>query len=394
MCSQGWYQATYAITGANASSATLTLTDDGQWPSGGWQGGRTMECVKPLNMSSPLGSGPWYVAGVFAELDAPGEYFWDAAARKLYVFYNASAGTPPPADWALVASQLEVLFNVTGTPAAPVADVTFAGLGVRDQRHGQLERWVDPSGGDWGLRRAGALHFEGTERVTVAGCTFYRTDANAVFLAGYNRNATVVDSEFAYTGMSAVVTFGKTDQDDATGGEAPWGTVMAYNLVREMGAYQLQSSAWFTSRAALTRAEGNVVFNIPRAAINFNDACGGGNNVSHVAIFNTCRRSGDHGPMNSWDRMPFRTRVLSRGGAASYASALSETHHSMIIANYGASQGFDNDDGSSYYDTHDNFFYDASGFKMDYGGHDSRFHANAVIARHGQNCLGTAAFVR
>lgn len=65
----------------------------------------------------------------------------------------------------------------------------------------------------------------------------------------------------------------------------------------------------------------------------------------------------------------------------------------MIIANYGASQGFDNDDGSSWYDTHDNFFYDASGFKMDYGGHDSLFHSNVVIARRGQNCLGTASFV-
>jgi hypothetical protein len=62
--------------------------------------------------------------------------------------------------------------------------------------------------------------------------------------------------------------------------------------------------------------------------------------------------------------MPFKTRILSRGGEASYAHADSETLNSMIIANYGASQGFDNDDGSSYYDTHDNFFYDASGFKM------------------------------
>ena len=95
------------------------------------------------------------------------------------------------------------------------------------------------------------------------------------------------------------------------------------------------------------------------------------------------------GPMNSWDRMPFRTNIASGGvGPATYAAAQTETTHSMIIANYGASQGFDNDDGSSYYDTHDNFFYDASGFKMDFGGHDSFFHDNVVIARHGQNCLG------
>lgn len=105
----------------------------------------------------------------------------------------------------------------------------------------------------------------------MTGSTFYRTDGNAVFLDAYNRNATVTDCEFAYIGMSAVVTFGATQQEDATVGTQPWGTVLAYNLVHELGAYQLQSSAWFTSRAALTRAEGLVVFNIPRAAINFND---------------------------------------------------------------------------------------------------------------------------
>ena len=106
-----------------------------------------MECTDAYNLSSPLGSGPWFVSGVFAELDEPGEYFFDAAARKLYVFYNESAGTPPPADWQLAASQLEVFFNASGTPDAPVRDMTWAGLGFRDQRHGQLERWVDPSGG-------------------------------------------------------------------------------------------------------------------------------------------------------------------------------------------------------------------------------------------------------
>ena len=31
---------------------------------------------------------------------------------------------------------------------------------------------------------------------------------------------------------------------------------------------------------------------------------------------------------------------------------------------------------------------------MDDGGHDSRFHDNIVVARSGQNCLGTASFVR
>jgi hypothetical protein len=114
----------------------------------------------------------------------------------LYVFYNASGA--PPADFALVASQLEVFFNLSGSAAAPVADVTFAGVAFRDQRTALLDPWLVPSGGDWSLRRAGALHLEGTERVTVEGCAFVRTDANAIFLAAYNRNATIAHNEFQW----------------------------------------------------------------------------------------------------------------------------------------------------------------------------------------------------
>ena len=302
------------------------MSADGVWPAGGWQGGRTMENRNPQNTSvaSPMGSGPWYVSNVFEELTAPGEYFFDPAARKLYVFYNASAGTPPPPGFALAVPQLEVFFNLSGSPAAPVADVLFAGIGLRDQRAAQLDRWHDPSGGDWGIRRAGLFHLEGTERVTVQGSTFFRTDANAVFLAAYNRNATVARNEFAFTGMSCVVTFGRSVQDDATGGLQPWGTVLAYNKAHEIGAFQLQSSFWFNSKATLTRSEGNVVFNIPRAAINLNDGLGGGNNITLQSIFNTCRQSGDHGPISEAARSTRvargRLRDAERTGRAAVAA--------------------------------------------------------------------------
>ena len=38
--------------------------------------------------------------------------------------------------------------------------------------------------------------------------------------------------------------------------------------------------------------------------------------------------------------MPFLTSI--RDGTPSYSPAFTETTHNMIIANYGASQGFDN----------------------------------------------------
>ena len=72
--------------------------------------------------------------------------------------------------------------------------------------------------------------------------------------------------------------------------------------------------------------------------------------------------------MNSWDRMPFLTTIASGGAVASYSPAHTETTGMFIIANYGSSQGYDNDDGSNYEYIHHNFFYQADGLKMCVGG--------------------------
>ena len=118
------------------------------------------------------------------------------------------------------------------------------------------------------------MHLAGTERVAVTGCAFVRTDSNAVLLSGYNRNATVDDTEFAWLGMSAVALMGDTAEDDATGGTQPWGTVVSNSVFRELGIVEKQSSAVFLGRACLARVEANVMFNGPRAFINFNDGLG------------------------------------------------------------------------------------------------------------------------
>ena len=125
----------------------------------------------------------------------------------------------------------------------------------------------------------------------------------------------------------------------------------------------------------------NVFFNGPRAGINFNDGFGGHSNITENLIFNQCRESGDHGAMNSWDRTAYISDV--KYGRPSYTAAMNQVANNFIIANYGASQGFDTDDGSSWYDIHDNFFFMADAWKMDYGGHDSKFMNNVIY--HGHN---------
>ena len=287
----GWFTSHFAVTGIDASARMLNMTADGVYPAGGWQGGRNWWGTAMGTPHNNLTSGPWFVENAFAELDAPAEYCYDVVTSKLYLFYNSTGA--PPADYALWVPQLEVLFNLSGTPAEPVTDVTFAGLAFRDQRKSLLDQWLVPSGGDWSLRRAGALHFEGTERATVTGSAFVRMDGNAVFLAAYNRNATIEHNECVFNGMSCVVTYGYASFNDATAGEQPWGTQINYNFMHEFGVQEMQSSGWYSGKAALTRTEGNIFFNMPRAAANFNDGMGMGHVITRNLVFNTCRESGD-----------------------------------------------------------------------------------------------------
>lgn len=48
-----------------------------------------------------------------------------------------------------------------------------------------------------------------------------------------------------------------------------------------------------------------------------------------------------------------------------------------MIANYNSQEAIDNDDGSCYYETHNNFFaYSGNGMKNDFDGHDNHHHNN------------------
>ena len=109
---------------------------------------------------------------------------------------------------------------------------------------------------------------------------------------------------------------------------------MIRKKVREIGLIEKQSSMWFQAKTCESNIEDNVVFNGPRAAINFNDGFGGGTNTTRNLIFNQCRESGDHGPINAWDRTSFISDVYD--GTPSYTAKTNSVAKNFIIANYGA----------------------------------------------------------
>ena len=105
---------------------------------------------------------------------------------------------------------------------------------------------------------AGAVFFEGTEKLSIEDCRFERNDGNGLMLSGYHRHAAVTGSHFAWTGGTAISAWGRTDELsdegrqgwDATAGDLPAYTRVEGNIMRESGIWEKQSSCFFQAKAA------------------------------------------------------------------------------------------------------------------------------------------------
>jgi hypothetical protein len=380
-----------------------SVENNGQFhfaPGGGNQGGRNWcrcdQCTyagkwckqhqnPPVYDDDRLISGTWMVENVLSELDQPGEFYFDKSTLQLFLFPNKTANAPTGLK-NLRLARLETLIDVRHA-----SDITISNIGFRDTAATYMGKWEVPSGGDWALHRGGALMIEDASNVIIKNCVFRRLDGNAIFLSRKTRNVTIIRNIFEWLGENAIATLGETDGFNATAGNFPLGSRIVGNVIREIGIFQKQSAGVGHNKAARTIISKNIIFNVPRAAINFNDMLGGGDIVSWNLIFNTCRESGDHGPINSWDRQPFLT--ILRDGRPGFIPLPRTIAHNFIMANYGGSQGLDNDDGSSWFHVLHNVFYDSDGFKMDSGGHDSIYKNNMVVAYpFKSNCIGFGSF--
>jgi hypothetical protein len=107
----------------------------------------------------------------------------------------------------------------------------------------------------------GTVFIEGTENVVISNCTFTRVDSTAIFISGYNRNATVDGNEFVWLGENAIASWGYTNGVDGTDGNQPIGNIITNNLCHEWGVYEKQTSCYFQAISALSYVAGNIFFN-------------------------------------------------------------------------------------------------------------------------------------
>ncbi|CAF5153289.1 unnamed protein product, partial [Rotaria sp. Silwood1] len=272
--------------------------------------------------------GPFYVSNIFEELDSPNEWFLDKDTRTLYFMPN---DTMPNV---FVASQIPCIISVSGSSIEdPANNILIQGLTLTHTTNTYMRDYIVPSGGDWSVHRG----------------------SNGIAVINYNDATTISLNEFVWLGDSGIVLVGTTNGIDGFSvASQPASTLIKSNLFHETGIYIKQSSPVFITVSRSISVIGNLMFNMPRAAININDGFYGNHTISHNVIFNAVRETSDHGPINSWDRQPYLSDAI-QPGVPSLRQHNSYIHHNVLFNNYRSVWPIDHDDGSCYYEDSYNF---------------------------------------
>ena len=348
-----WGNWQFQLSGRDMEKKQLTFTY------GGWQEARGCQS-----------GAEWYVENIMEELDSPGEWFYNHTTMKLYLYPNGSLPTEG------IGTVFDEAIGIRGTKNSPVKGVSIMNVVFAHTATTFLKRYEVPSGGDWSVYRGGTVFVEGVDGFNLQGCLFDAVGGNGVFLSGYVRNAVIQNNEFVWSGDSAIVSVGNTNLIDGTMDTQPRGTKIIGNLVHENGVFGKQTCAYVQSLSCQAEVSENVFFNGPRAGINFNDGFGGGNLMKNNLLFNYVRETADHGPFNSWDRLPYLTEVRD-GKTPSLTPTESTINQNFILSNYHAKWPIDHDDGSCYYlDTYNFIVY--GGFK-NYLGHSKTVQDNIYV---------------
>jgi hypothetical protein len=343
------------------SAASVHVFHGGYW--GNWMFG--IDHVDTENSTLVFGPGGWqeargsssggalFVEGIFEELDAPGEWFYDASQQSLYLWYNATQGTEPPSNGEVTVAQLEQLISVSGTTLEPVRNITISGITFWGSQTTFLSRpFTAPSGGDWSFANTAAVVLQGTVGAAITNCTLRSLGGNGILLRGFNRDTAIANNTFSRLGDSGIVTFGLSALADLTALEVPANTLITGNVFSELGVEVKQAGGLYSAISANHTVTENIFYNLPRAAININDGAHGGHHISRNLFVNAVRETQDHGALNTWDRQPYIQTWAGEQVPPVLLPAESHISSNFFINNYFSIHSLDHDDGSnSFLDT-------------------------------------------
>jgi hypothetical protein len=348
----GWI---FEIESVNSTENTIIFRRGGFQEARGWGNG-----------------GAFYVSNIFEELDSPNEWFLDKKTRTLYFMPN---DTMPKV---FVASQIPCLISISGSSIENSAsNVSIQGLIFTETSNTYMRDYMVPSGGDWSVHLGGTIYLTNTKNITMTYNLFTQLGSNGIAVIDYNKAISITLNEFVWLGDSGIILVGSTNGIDGFDVVTqPTNILIQSNLFHETGIYVKQSSPVLISICRSVSIIGNLMFNMPRAAININDGFYGNHTISWNVIFNTVRETSDHGPINSWDRQPFLSDAV-QPGVPSLWQHTSYIHHNTLVNNYRSVWPLDHDDGSCFYEDSYNFM--VYGGKKNFLGHSKTDHHEIYV---------------
>jgi hypothetical protein len=274
------------------------------------------------NRGSALHGAYRFVEGIREELDAPGEWFHDAASNTLHLV------PPPDVDLdtaAVFVSRLESLVEIRGTRAAPARHITLRGLGFRHTDRTFMKTREPLLRSDWTIHRGGAVFVSGSEDVAIEACVFRDLGGNGVFVSDYARRVAIRRSHVTEVGASGICFLGSPeavrnplshynqrlplDQIDRTpgprGDDYPADCLVEDSLIHRTGRVEKQTAGVQIDMARRVTIRHCSIYDLPRAGINVGSGCWGGHLVEGCDVFDTVLETGDHGSFNSWGRDRF-----------------------------------------------------------------------------------------
>jgi hypothetical protein len=254
-----------------------------------------------------------------------------------------------------------------------------------------MRDYTVPSGGDWSVHRGGTIYLTNTKNITITHSLFTQLGSNGVALINYNEATSITLNEFVWLADSGIILVGSTNGIDGFSVTSqPANTLIQSNLIHETGVYIKQSSPVLIAVSRSVSVIGNLMFNMPRAAINVNDGFYGNHTLSWNVLFNTVRETSDHGPINTWDRQPFLSDAVQRGLPSLWQHE-SYIHHNTLFNNYNSFYPIDHDDGSCFYE--DSYNFQVYGGKKNYLGHSKTDHHEIYVYPDTKSSQGTGVCI-
>jgi hypothetical protein len=380
-----WGDMHWRITG-KASDSTLAYE-------GGWQNNRPSEMHGKFRI----------VENIFEELDAPGEWYYQASTHELFYL--------PPKEIDLNTATVEIvrlnnLISFEGSQANPVTFVNLDGFIFRHTARTFMDNREPLGRSDWTLYRGGSVVYQGAEDCALTNCEFDQVGGNTILVNAYNRGIRISGCHIHESGASGVVFAGdpravrsylvgyvKREYSalDTIPGPAsdqyPSDCLVEDCLIEKTGRDEKQTAGIQISVSKNTRISHCSIYDMPRAGINISEGAFGGHVISDCDVFNTVLETSDHGSFNSWGRDRYWTPDVVET-ARQVANRLSmpfwDAADPVVIRNSRWLCEFgwdiDLDDGSSNYQIYNNLLLNR-GLKLREGYH--RTVTNNILVNNG-----------